>query len=170
MLEEYELGNPTHDLLLVELWSRMANSGDLERVFTSDCFSLSGFLRAFQPPAVLLFVSDEEGIWFALWGEPVMTAGAFGFWIREDKRDPKPGETHLGLRPSYQAIDKMLDLWPVLFQVTKDPHIVELAQRLGAVYMGVVPHMFDGEPAHITYLTREAFREHAKTTEYLDNG
>ena len=155
-LKVYEPG-PASDILLARWWDHMAGCGDLELVFESEYTMLSRFMAGFQAPTVLLYAEDDDGIYFAMWADPVMSGAFFGFWMRADKRPSENGDVGLAYELSHGALDTLLANFPILFIATRDAHIVQLALRIGGKVLGVVPHVFDGSSAYICYLTREDF-------------
>jgi hypothetical protein len=155
-LKVYEPG-PATDILLARWWDHMAGCGDLELVFESEYALLSRFMAGFQAPTVLLYAEDADGIYFAMWADPIMSGAFFGFWMRSDKRPSETGDVSEAYELSHSALDTFLANFPVMLIATRDPHIVQLAQRLGGKLLGVVPHIFDGSGAFVCYLTREDF-------------
>jgi hypothetical protein len=149
--------SPEEDILLGRWWDHMAGCGDLETVFTAEYTLLSRFMAGFQPPSVLLYAADDDGIYFAMWADPAMSGAFFGFWMRADKRPSETGDVTEAYALSHSALDTLLANFPILFIVTRDPHIVQLALRLGGKVLGMVPHIFDGESAYVCYLTTEDF-------------
>lgn len=162
MLKVYVPG-PATDILLARWWDTMATAGDLETVFTAEYALLSQFMAGFQAPNVLIYAEDDEGIYFAMWADPMMSGAFFGFWMRADKRPSENGDVQHAFELSHKALTMLFDAFPVLFVVTRDPHIVQLALRLGGKTLGVVPHVFDGEAAYVCYLTREDFASYKAT-------
>jgi len=158
---------PTTDLLLANWWGTMGEADELKDVFTSEYALLSRFMAGFQAPTILLYAEDEQGIWFAVWADHLMSGAFFGMWCRADKR---PGLGHPSDEPvqvGYECLDTLFSVYPILFMVTRDPHIVQMGMGLGGKVLGAVPHIFDGDAAFVSYLTREAYAA-TKAQRYSD--
>lgn len=162
MLIRYE-SNVETDLLLTKWWMLLAETRDLEQVFTADYAVLSRFLFGFQPPTTLLYATDAEGIWFAAWVDPIMSGAFFGFWVREAYRPSVSSNMEPTLAVTHEAFTTFFREYPILFQISRSHHIMELAERLGGHVMGSVPYIFDGESAFVAYLTREGFKSYMES-------
>jgi len=145
------------DLLLLNWYYTMATCEDFEMVFSSELAPCSSFMASMRS-CTLIYEVDEKGIWFAAWFDRVMCAGAYGFWVRADKRDsPGGGEP---LRAALESLRFGLSRFPVLLFVTKQPEIVTLSLRVGFVPLGDIPWLFDGESASVAWLDAARFNQY----------
>lgn len=142
------------DLVLAKWWNVLAEAGDLTH-FSIGMERLSRFLAWFQNPTQLWYDEDESGINFALWWEPQSNTAAWvHMWIAPHLRPTKHALANV-----LNALAHALEQYPVLLASTKSAAVAKEHEKVGFVKLGIVPYIFDGEPAHVTYLTREAFVE-----------
>lgn len=155
-MKTYEAGQ-NFDADLVRWWGQLVADGDLQKLVGSSLWSMSSFLPHFASCPVLLYDEDDKGWTIVCWVYPFMGGGTFGCWIRPDQR-------LIGRRKHFKfvlnALRRGFDLFPVLVNTTKQDAIVPKTEALGYTYLGVVPYLFDGEPAHVLYMTKEQFSEH----------
>jgi len=153
-MKVYEPG-PEEDLLLLQLYSTMVQAGDLEKAFTSPMKSLTTFMARLQPPSILVYEADKDGMWFVAWFDYILSALTLGLWVREDYRD-QPKTTAPLLQESLRAI---FGLTPVIVAITRDPKVVKSAQLFGFQKHGIIPHIWEGEAAYIMSVTKEDFEK-----------
>lgn len=143
------------DLLIASWYLRMANDGDLDKLFTSGSRTMAELFRLVGRPKTLIYAVDASGIWFAMWAE-AMLAGAFvGIWVRQP------------LRHTRQMLNAFLDAhaWYftgslcALFGVTKQPKILDEVKQFGYSVLDCTDGLWDGEDAWIVKLTRKRFME-----------
>lgn len=139
------------DLLVLNWWHQMATTGDLERAFTVNLAPCGAFMAEMRK-VMLVYEADADGIWFAAWFEPMLSAGSYGLWIREAKRHNADA-----MRQVIESLHLGLERFPVLVFATMHDRVVEQGKRFGFQVMGVVPHLFDGEPATLAWLDAEHF-------------
>lgn len=140
------------DLLIARWWARMYADGDIERLFTRDGQTLASLLRIVGPPKLMFYAQDAEGIWFAAWFEQLFNSLVAGLWIRRDRRTSIGGlDAWLGV------LEVGLKVSPTILGITKQEELLPGHRKLGYTVLGQVPGMWDGEPAWIVMLTREAF-------------
>ena len=143
-----------NDLEIVRWWVRMDRDGDLDKLMMEGSRSVSDLFRLIQPPKTMLWLLDDEGVWFAMWFEQCFNGVFCGAWMRQDYRGRRAG--------TFAFLDAWtwaLVAWPVLIGVTKQPDLVGIHRRVGYTVMGSIPGLFDGQEATVMYLTRAAFRE-----------
>jgi len=133
------------DVLLLNWYMEMANSDDFENTFSAELAPCSAFMTSMAKSFVLYEV-DEQGLWAVCWFDRVMCAGAFGLWVRADKRHQAAT-----LEFIINALDAGLEKFPVLLCVTRQQPVIDQAVRLGFTAMGKIPWLFDGDAAHIAY-------------------
>lgn len=142
------------DLKLAKWWNALAEAGDLQH-FSVGMERLSKFLAWFQNPTQLYFDEDEAGINFALWWEPQSNTSAWvHMWIAPHARTTKQALANV-----LASLQHALEQYPVLLASTKSAAVAKEHTKVGFVKLGIVPYIFDGEAAHVTYLTRDAFVE-----------
>jgi hypothetical protein len=150
-------GSPQADLLLLEWWTRMAATGDLERAFSAAHASVGNFFGSFRPSSILIYEVDDQGIWFAAWFDPVMSGAFYGLWVAPHKRSTK-----VAFHTVQESIAFGLEKFPILIGAIREDRVAKQAVRFGARILGNLPHVFDGETATIVYLTTETFRAHQR--------
>lgn len=149
--------NPAaHEQLLVHWFFNLKKTGDLDKVFFKDLHTLTAFLNYYANGVKLAFTVDKDGISLAAWVRPILDAGEFGLWIREDKR-----HSPSSLRSVYEAYDDLFKRFAVLMGVSKQQHLRKLHEKLGYEVSIEIPNAWDGEPVQIYHLTREAY-EHGR--------
>ena len=141
-----------HETLGVAWFFKLRQTGDLDKVCYTTLHTITNFLSYWANSVKLLFKADNDGIYFAAWAHPIMAAGEFGLWIREDKR-----HSSSTLKLVYEAYDKAFDVYPVLLGVSKQSDLRKIHEHLGYVFNAEVPNVWDGQPAQFYYLTKEAY-------------
>lgn len=140
------------DLLVLSWYHTMATCEDFERGFSVELAPVGAFMAAMRQ-CDLLYVADDQGIWFAAWFEPKMTGAFYGLWIRKDKRH--------NLDSQQLVLDSLAHGFArgyrVLILATLHQRVIDQGERFGFVTMGTIPHLFDGEPAHIAWLDENRF-------------
>ena len=147
------------DLLLLQWWSILVEDGELLDVFSEIAETPSGFLGVFTNPNIAFFYDiDEKGITKAIWFEPFMgTNVSMGMWCRKDWRHGRWWGDLI------DVLGKMFEHTPMVMFITKRPHVVESALRVGFTSMGKMPYAYRGEDGYVAYLTREEYeKKHGK--------
>lgn len=139
-----------NDLLLARWWGELHSSGEIQRMLMRDAHTLSGFMRMLQSPTILVLDTDEQGIWFAMWFEPIMSGAFVGVWIAERARHTKT---------AYDAVQRAhktaLQTTPILIAITKQEKLLDEFERFGYDRLCRIPRLFDGEDAWVLALTLE---------------
>ncbi|MCC6573300.1 MAG: hypothetical protein IT462_05855 [Planctomycetes bacterium] len=160
MLRQYDPTNPQDEILLLQWWSLLVETNELHTVFDARYERVSEFLLAFRQDVLLLEV-DERGIWGAFWFDRSPLAGAFfSLWLRKDHRQSKASLEAISLALGVGFHD--LQFRAVLV-VTSEPAIAALHQRYGFARLGVVPGLYFGQPAIVSYMTDDMFDQIAGT-------
>jgi hypothetical protein len=146
-------GSPQADLLLLEWWTRMAATADLEQAFSVVHASAGSFFASFRPPNILIYKADDQGIWFAAWFDPVMSGAFYGLWVAPHMR-----LTMCALQAVQESVAFGLGKFPVLIGATRHLKVARQAARFGARILGDIPNLFDGETATIGFITSETVR------------
>src|SRR5262249_10407475 len=117
-------GSPQADLLLLDWWTRMAATVDLERAFSASHASLGNFFGSFRPPSILIYEVDDEGIWFAAWFDPVMSGAFYGIWVAPHKR-----LTKVAFQAVRESIAFGLEKFPVLIGAIREEKVAKQSVR-----------------------------------------
>lgn len=146
----YEPG-PEEDLLLLQWYNTLMETGDLAKAFTSRMYSIGAFMANMRPPLILLYEADEQGIWFASWYDGVMSALVQGLWARKDKRGKE-------LVPVVgRSMRMVFDYTDLIMGLTRFEKVAQSAQLYGAKSHGIIPLIWEGESAYLISLTKEDF-------------
>lgn len=151
----YEPGQ-CYDAELLAWYTRLVADGDLEKLVGPSLWPLGAFLEHFRSCPMLYYDADSDGWWFASWAFPFMGGGTWGVWFREDRRG-KVVSGRQGMRHIRASLEAAFAQYPVLVNVTKQPVVVPKTEKLGYTYLGSIPHLFEGETAHVLALSRENF-------------
>lgn len=141
--------SPATDLLLARWWEVLQDSRDFGRVFSQSTAPLSAFLAYFQLPRVLAYDTDDSGIAWACWFDPLLSGAAVGLWVTPHLR-----RTRWNLERWDRVVSAAFRQWPVLFSITRHPEIARSLERLGYTALGRVPFLLDGHDVQFCYLTR----------------
>ena len=145
--------------LVVGMWNRMVNDGDIPSTF-HPVMTLPRFLAMIQPPNGLLYAGSHDGIWFGMWFEPFLAGLSVGAWVRKDYR-----RTRQGLAAFLEGYRLLLDQVPCLFGVTMQEKLLPAHIGLGYDVLGRAPALWDGHrDAWLVMLTRAG---HTKARERL---
>src|SRR5689334_10422908 len=126
------------DLRLILWWRKMERDGDLEMLFVPDSRKPSDLLDMMKPPKVLLYALDADGdIWFAMWGDQLMSGVFLGAWLAKERRQSRSGLEALLLGWEY-----FLTHVPVVLGVTKQERLLKEHAKLGYTVLGKVPAFF----------------------------
>jgi hypothetical protein len=150
----YDPNNVQHSLLVAQWWAIAQQDGDLDLMMMRNSHALGQFFKRFEPPNILVFDTDDLGIWLAAWFTPMMTAAFYSLWIRPDRRGRETVPYVL------QTYEMGFKVWPVLLGVTKQERLLRNHERLGYRIVGPVSRVFDGEDGWLVELTKESFDGH----------
>jgi hypothetical protein len=141
-----------HELMLVNLYVQelLPKPVEFANLFHTSLRSLTGLLHWAANTVKMAFDFDAQGIWIATWVEPSMSGAYWGLWVREDKRKSKAMLAFVN-----QSLDLCLKMYPVLMAPTKQVRLRSEMERLGWIYQGEIPHLFDGAPAGVYYMDQE---------------
>lgn len=147
-------GTAAEDILIAGWWHRMEADGDLATVFASGSRTMSELFRLMVSPGrAFMYQFDHQGLWIALWVEPLLGGLMTGFWIRPDWR-----RTRVAGWEFLCAMD-LITASGIVVGVTKQREIVRLHQKFGYTVVGEIPGFFDGEVAIILMLTHDKLLE-----------
>ena len=153
-MRAYNANDPQDELLLLNWWSTLVETQELHTVFDERYERISEFLIAFRQDVLLVEV-DEKGIWGAFWYDRSPLAGAFfSLWLRKDHRQSRASLTAIA-----QAIGvgfHELNFRAILV-VTKEKGIAEMHRRYGFTRLGVVPGLYFGDAAIVSYMTDDMY-------------
>lgn len=149
------LPGETGDATLLHWYLHLVQTGDLQRIVGPSLYPLSAFIGHFTDPrATVQYLFDDDGWWIVSWTFPLGSGASWGLWVRGDKRG---SGTRAGLGFIMESLASALARYPVLVNMAKEQAIVAKTQRLGYTYLGAVPYLYDGDTAHLLYMTREMF-------------
>ena len=151
-----------HDVALAGWYKYLLDNDELNLIFTQDHKPLSKFFRAFEPPTVLAFATDEAGeIWGTMWFTPFDGYGgksaSVSAWTRKDYRGSAKAREAGGL---CYAI--AFEAWDVLTSVTRQEGLLRNLRQVGYNILGSIPGLMEGKDAWILYLTKENFEKSAR--------
>lgn len=144
-------GTPDEDVLIAHWYLRMANDGDLTNIFTRNARTLRSLFNMTGPPKTLIYLTDAEGMWFAVWGDTFMNGSFIGLWTRKDRRG-----TRDMVRAILDAFAWYLVPLPNLFIATKQERLLEPLKRLGFKLIDRVEQWHDDDDAWILRITRDS--------------
>lgn len=142
------------DLLLLQWWAQIKETGDLAEAFSPDIGTPSAFLALFQVPTALFYDYDEKGIRFAVWICAFMGGASINFWARPDYRKGQWADSLM-----YEVMPKVFAVTPLALFTTRGPHVVKRAREWGWTVLGDVPYLYLGKTATVGYMTREMYEE-----------
>lgn len=147
-----EYDRDKHEMLLVNLYVQelLPRPVEFSNLFHTSLRSLTGLLHWAANTVKIAFEFDDRGIWIATWIEPSMSGAYWGLWVREDKRKSKAMFAFVN-----QSLDLCLKAYPVLMAPTKQVRLRSEMERLGWIYQGEIPHLFDGASAGVYYMDKE---------------
>lgn len=161
MLVQYDPTSPEHEILLMQWWAHLLETGELSTVFGPNYQRLSEVFAAFRS-SPLFFTADAHGFSRAFWFDDALAGAFFSIWLRQDQRQSKA---------SLEAISEALGVgfhalkYRAVIVVTKDPTIARLHQRYGFTKLGNVPGLYFGETALISVMTDDTFDQIATPQE-----
>lgn len=140
-----------HDVLLFQWFSTLCSSGEIEKLFLSNYWTLSKF---FEHVASLdmVFRVDDKGIWFWASYAPMLAGAQFDMWIRPDHRQSKASAEAMA-----EALEAGFERWPVLIGMTTQENLLDAHRRMGYTVVGKVPGLWQGKDLWIMHITKEAF-------------
>ena len=149
------LYQPCHeaDVMLLQWWMRLNETGDFDRLFTEPQRPLSKFFDLFSPPCIPTLAVEDGKVWAAIWFTPLgenATSVFVGYWCEEAKRGSRK---HMAI--SILVYDMAFRFWKVLVGVTKQECLLAIHRKAGYNILGSVPHFMHDEDAWILYLTKE---------------
>lgn len=136
------------DMALLAWWLHLGETGDLDKCFNRSANALSQFVRIFDSPTELWYVSDETGWFAASWITPFMDGASWSIWARDDRR-----RTHWAKDFVHAILREAFSRYPVLMYVTRDASVVRQSIPFGFQPVGIIPYLFDGEAATLGVAT-----------------
>ena len=143
-----------HEAFLLAWFFHLRQTGDLDKVAHPSLHTLTTFLNHYANDVKLGFASDTKGIWFASWVRPLMNAGEFGLWIREDKR-----HSPTALKCLYESYNTCFQWYTTLIGISKQGHLKEIHEKMGYVQCADIPAVWSGNAVQVYYLTKDAYNE-----------
>ena len=146
------LPTSAHDWALIDLWGKMQRDGSLEGSILTNSQSLMAFCHLLAEPGETRFALDQSGPYFCAWNEPVMSGVSLGLWIREDKR-----KSRQCLIFGHQVLTELFKRYPTVLVITRNEQTRRFHEHFGFQFACEIPHLYDGDIAYISYLTKENY-------------
>jgi hypothetical protein len=145
-----------HEMLVVN-WYIVELAGkpeEFSKLFAKPLHNLTELLFWCHRTVKFVFDVDINGIWTAAWIEPCLSGAYAGAWVREDKRHSKAT-----LKFINGFYDQVLEHFPTLLGLTKQPDLHRLHLGLGYKFGCTIPGLFDGDDAMLYVMTKESRKE-----------
>jgi hypothetical protein len=145
-------GTPAEDNMILDWWSQLVTTTELDEIFSKSCYSLSKFYKLFQRPNWLFYKANKEGLQLAVWAEPAFSTAFVGMWVAPTSRHSK------SVFRSIQLIYYTLfTFFHCLMGVTKQEKLLTTHVKLGYNVVGKVDGLLDDQPAWIVHLSKKSF-------------
>ena len=145
-------GRPEEDNMILDWWSHLVTTTELDEIFSKSCYSLSKFYKLFQRPSWLFYLADKGSIKLAIWAEPTFSTAFVGMWVAPDSRHSK------NVFRSIQLIYHILfTFFHCVMGVTKQEKLLTTHVKLGYNVVGKVDGLMDEQPAWIVSLSKKSF-------------
>lgn len=143
------------DLLLLKLWFRLHETGDINRIFLPSSRRLAEFMARFQTPAVCAFTcGSNRQIDFIVWFTPFQMAESAA--IASLWSDPTVRGTRKLIEVITTVYQASFNIWQHILGVTRISLIAQ-HQKMGYNIVGTIPGFYEGEAGINVHLTKEAF-------------
>lgn len=145
-----------HDALLAQWWARLWDAHEFERAFDDALVPLGAFLGHWRTgPRTLWMWVDVQGVWMAVWFEPVFSGAFMGLWIRRDYRRGGCGRQSLaGIHAAHRWA---FSRWPVVLVVTKQEQLLRPLRKLGYTEGMVIPRLWNGCDTWVLTTTEKTY-------------
>jgi len=145
-------GRPEEDNMILDWWSELVTTGELDEIFAKSCYSLSKFYTLFQRPNWLFYVRDKQGIQLAIWAEPLFSTAFVGMWVAPRSRKSK--QVFRSIQLIYYTL---FTVFHCVMGVTKKENLLTTHVKLGYNVVGKVDGLLDDQPAWIVHLPKKSF-------------
>jgi hypothetical protein len=149
------------DALLANWYKHLIDTDEFYMLFTENHKPLSKFIALFQPPTVLAYTADDNGIWATMWFDSYDGYGGksatVSAWTREDYRGTFKARETGGF-----CYALAFHIWDVLVSITKHEKLLRNLREIGYNIVGSIPGLINGEDAWILYMTKETFKNSAR--------
>ena len=158
-----DLDRNDHTMLMIGMWGRMSQDGDIDTGFMSETHIITRFFQIFAPPTQTFIDMDDEGIFFAAWFQPFLSGFWQGLWVRSDKRkSPKVFKNWI------DVLNQVFEHTNIILGITKRHELLEPHSKLGYDISMVIPDIYEGSSGWIVQLNKHRFK-YLKTKE-TENG
>lgn len=140
------------DLLLAQLWARMREDGDLDKIFSDPAYPLSAFFRALAPPQETIYAFDSSGITMIVWFERFSAGTFLSAYFRPDKR--KCRETDELFR---RVLKSGVAAYTTIVNLTWQERLTPIHLAMGYTLDGRIPKLFNGRDALVFSCNQESF-------------
>ena len=141
-----------HDWILVDLWGKMQKDGSLEGAMMTSAQTLLSFCQLLARPGETRIAMDSLGPYFCTWTEPIMSGISLGLWVREDKR-----KSRQCLHFSHDVLQELFERYKTILVITRDESTKRFHEHFGFQFACIIPHIYDGNDAYISYLTSQTY-------------
>jgi hypothetical protein len=145
-------GTREEDALILDWWSRLVETDEIEDTFMPATHALGSFYKLFQRPNWLFYDRDEMGFTLCIWAEPAMSSAFVGLWIA-----PRARKCKKTLRAMQLIYATLFTIFSVVLGITKQEKLLTTHEKLGYNVVGKIPALWGTEPAWVLSLSREDF-------------
>lgn len=168
MLEIYQYDtSPAADWMLLQWMERMRRDGELDHTLSCGNGTPSRFLAFFQSRRLFFTVDDFGNLTRACWIEPCMGSVFLSYYVSPDVRADQKEKVFFLFDIVNEIFNMGVPVIVGLIQERDDPkdtqRFVDLHERLGYSYAGVLDGFFDGKDCHLVQYKRSVW-------ESWDNG
>jgi len=146
-------GLPEEDNMILDWWTELVTTGELDKIFSKSCYSLGGFFKLFQRPNWLFYSADQHGFKFCIWAEPMFSTACVGLWV-----SPRHRKSRSVFRSIQLVYHTLFTMFNCILGVTKQEDLLTAHVDVGYTVVGKVNGLVDDQPAWIVHLTRESFK------------
>ena len=139
-------------LIVAWYFSLKSDPVEFSNLFMKPLRNLTHLLLWAERDVKVMFEEDADGIWACSWAEPYGSDAFFGSWIRKDKRGTFAAVAFI--RRCYRLC---FEHFNAIIGITKQPNLDKLHLALGYRFVGEFSTLFDGSPARVYELSKEAF-------------
>lgn len=138
-------------LMLVCWWVQTGQDGSRGQLFHGTG-SVGETLAYFERPDVtLIYETDDYGIWWVMWFDPMFDVGSCATWGRADKR-----RTRQLLKAMEAGWEYGLSIYPALYGVTRR-ELLKVHRHFGYTIVGELPMLRRGRESYMVVLTAEGY-------------
>jgi hypothetical protein len=145
-------GLPQEDNMILDWWTELVTTHELDTIFSKSCYALSKFYALFQRPSWLFYTYDEKGLKLAVWAEPMLSTACVGVWVA-----PRCRKSKSVFRSMQLIYHSLFTIFANILGITKQENLLTTHIKLGYTVVGKVPNLIDDMPAWIVTMSKESF-------------